>query len=46
MPNLNDFHAFKSTSGGGENGGFGCGLLVIGFIVLVIVEIIKAIGNY
>lgn len=34
MPNLNDFHAFNSTSGGSGGGsGFGCGALVIGFIL-------------
>lgn len=38
MPDLNDFHAFKSTSGdggsgGGKGSGFGCG----GWAVIVIV---------
>ena len=47
MPDMNDFYAFNSTSGGdGGGGGLGCGPLTIGFIILIIVEIIKAIGNY
>lgn len=25
MPDLNDYHAFKSTSGGSGGGGSGCG---------------------
>ena len=25
MPNLNNFHAFNSTSGGSGGGGLGCG---------------------
>jgi len=37
MPNLNDFHAFKSTSGG-VSGGFGIGcsspFVVVGIIIL------------
>lgn len=37
MPNLNDYHAYKSTSSGGSNSGrgkgFGCG----GWTVIVIV---------
>lgn len=37
MPDLNDYHAYKSTSGGGSSPGrgnsFGCG----GWIVIVIV---------
>ena len=45
---MNDFHAFNSTSGGsgGGGGGLGCGPLIVGFIILIVVEIIKAIGNY
>ena len=41
MPNLNDFHAFKSTGGGGDNksgggsgGGCGCGWIVIVIVAL------------
>ena len=36
MPNLNDYHAFKNTSGGGSGGGKGGGL-GCGWIVIVIV---------
>lgn len=42
MPDMNDFHAFKSTSGGsgggrGSGGGFGCGwvVIVVGVIMLI-----------
>lgn len=42
MPNLNDYHGFKSTSGGSDNGGSsggggsGCGFwVVIGIIVFI-----------
>ena len=44
---MNDFHAFNSTSGGdGGKDALGCGPLIVGFIILIVVEIIKAIGNY
>ncbi len=40
MPNLNDYHAFKSTSGSGRDGrGSGCSnhpWIWIGIIVLII----------
>ena len=48
MPNLNDYHAFKSTNGDNEGGsghnggGFGCGWVVI---VIVLVLLISFIGN-
>ncbi len=41
MPDLNDYHAFKSTSGGENSGGggdgLGCGwvVIVIGVIMLI-----------
>lgn len=42
MPDMNDYHAFKSTTGGsgsGRNngGGFGCGWIVIVAVVLLLV---------
>lgn len=41
MPDLNDFHAFKSTSGGDEGGGgnFGSGGLGCGCVVIIVVAI-------
>ena len=46
MPGMNDFYAFKSTSGGSGGGrrggsrrggsGFGCGWVVIAAIMLII----------
>jgi len=41
MPDLNDFHAFKSTSGGGGSGG-GCGSgcvtwILVGLAILWII---------
>ncbi|MBE6886169.1 MAG: hypothetical protein IJY82_05085 [Oscillospiraceae bacterium] len=41
MPNLDDFHAFQSTSGnsgsgGGSGKGFGCGWVVIVVVVVMI----------
>lgn len=46
MPDLNDFHAFKSTSGesGGSSGGggkgFGCGWIVIVIVVILLISFI------
>lgn len=47
MPNMNDFHAFKSTSGdgGGSNGGggkwdFGCGWVVIAIVAYMLIHFI------
>ena len=49
MPDMNDFHAFKSTSGGdggGSNGGgggkwdFGCGWVVIVIVVYMLIHFI------
>ena len=42
MPDINDYHAFKSTSGGsgGSSGGgkgFGCGWIVIVIVVLMLI---------
>jgi len=46
MPDLNDFHAFKSTSGGsdggssGGGGGFGCGWVVIVVVIIALIYFI------
>ena len=45
MPNLNDYHAFKSTggdsgAGGGKGGGFGCGWIVIAVVVFMLIYFI------
>ena len=43
MPDMNDFHAFKSTSGGSGSGnggggrGLGCGGVVIVIVILMLV---------
>lgn len=43
MPDMDDFHAFKSTSGGsggssgGGDKGFGCGWVVIVIVVLMLI---------
>ena len=42
MPEMNDYHAFNSTSGG-SGGGFGCSGTVIG--ILVVVGILWLIGT-
>ena len=44
MPDLNDYYAFKSTSGGSDNGGGGCS--GNGFIWLIIIlGIITFVGK-
>lgn len=48
MPDMNDFHAFKSTSGGSGSGGsgggggrgFGCGWIVIVIVVIMLISFI------
>ena len=44
MPNLNDYHAFKNTSGGGSSGGkgsgFGCGWIVIVIVAYMLISFI------
>ena len=47
MPDMNDYHAFKSTSGGsgGSSGGgggkgFGCGWIVIVIVVILLISFI------
>lgn len=47
MPDMNDFHAFNSTSGVGGNssgsgkgGGFGCGWVVIVIVVIMLIYFI------
>ena len=44
MPNLNDYHAFKNTSGGGsgggKGGGFGCGWVVIVIVAFMLISFI------
>lgn len=48
MPDMDDYHAFKSTSGGsggssGDGGnGFGCGWVVIVIVVLLLVFFIAS----
>lgn len=42
MPDMDDFHAFKSTGGGsggngGSGGGFGCGWVVIIIVVAMLI---------
>lgn len=34
---MDDFHAFKSTSGGSGGGGFGCGWVVIVIVVFMLI---------
>ncbi len=38
MPNLDDFHAFKNTSGGSGGSGGGCStpLVIIGIIISIL----------
>ena len=45
MPDMNDYHAFKSTScgsggssGGGGGKGFGCGWIVIVIVVILLIS--------
>lgn len=48
MPDMNDYHAFKSTSGGsggsssggGGGKGFGCGWIVIVIVVILLISFI------
>lgn len=47
MPDMNDYHAFKSTSGGsgGSSGGgggkgFGCGWIVIVIVVILLISFV------
>ena len=47
MPDMNDFHAFKSTSRGSDNGGgnsggggFGCGWVVIVIVIVLLISFI------
>ena len=47
MPDMNDYHAFKSTSGGsggssggGGGNGFGCGWIVIVIFVILLISFI------
>ena len=49
MPDMNDYHAYKSTSGGSGNGssggggggkGFGCGWIVIVIVVIMLISFI------
>ena len=45
MPDMNDFYAFKSTSGSGNSSGGGCSSTVIIWIV-IIYTIISIIGKF
>ena len=46
MPGMDDFHAYKSTSGGSDGsknrggGGFGCGWIVIVIVVILLISFI------
>lgn len=43
MPDMNDFHAYKSTSGGsgsGDGANFGCGWVVIVIVVIMLIYFI------
>lgn len=47
MPDMNDYHAFKSTSGGSGGGsgggggkGFGCGWIVIVIVAILLISFI------
>jgi len=47
MPNMDDYHAFKSTSGGsggssGSGGGLGCGWIVIVIVVFMLIFFIAS----
>ena len=44
MPNMNDFYAFKSTSGGSDNGGGGCFGNVLVWLIIIF-AIITFIGK-
>ena len=45
MPDLNDFHAFKSTSGGGGSGSGGSGCFTWILVGLVILRIIGKLSG-
>ena len=45
MPNLNDYHAFKSTCGGSGSGGFSSGCLKLVLTIVVIVLVLCLIGQ-
>lgn len=44
MPDMNDFHAFKSTSSGGSSSGGGCSGSVLLWI-MIIVGVLWLIGK-
>ena len=48
MPNMDDYHAYKSTSeesggsnGKGSNGGLGCGWVIIVVVVVLLISFIS-----
>lgn len=45
MPDINDFHAFKSTSSGGSSGGSGCSGSVLLWI-MIIIGVLWLIGKF
>ena len=45
MPDMNDFHAFKSTSSGGSSSGGGCSGSVLLWI-MIIVGVLWLIGKF
>ncbi len=46
MPDMNDFHAFKSTSTGNSGGGGGCFPWKTILVVAIIYEILTLIGQF
>lgn len=42
MPDLNDYYAYKRTSGGSDNGGggFGCGWIIIVMVAIMLIYFI------
>ena len=53
MPDMNDYHAFKSTSGGSGGGsgggggkGFGCGWIVIVIVVILLISFIADVASW
>ena len=45
MPDMNDFHAFKSTSSGGSSGAGGCSGSILLWI-MIIVGVLWLLGKF
>lgn len=45
MPDLNDFHAFKSTTSGNQGGGNGSGCLKPWVVIVIIIAVLILIGK-